>query len=74
MDLGMVLIVSMMEGMTPVSVCVGALHVGACLPGFIDHVPGAWVNAQRFQVLRADGGQSHSMKKCRWRGICVFNP
>lgn len=23
----------------------------ACLPGFIDHVPGAGVNAQRFQVL-----------------------
>lgn len=74
-DLGMVLIVSMMEGTTPVRVCTRAC-VRACtrLPSFIDHVPGASVNAQGFQVLGADSGQSHSMKKCHWRGICVFNP
>ena len=40
----MVLIVSVMEGMTPVCVCVCV----CILPGFIDHVPGAWVNAQGF--------------------------
>lgn len=27
-----------------------------------------------FQALRADGDQSHSMKKCYRRKICVFNP
>ena len=31
------------------SVCVRARHMThARLPGFIDHVPGAWVNAQGF--------------------------
>lgn len=51
-DLGMVLIVSMMEGTTPVRVCLRA-GVRACtrLPSVIDHVPGASVNAQGFQVL-----------------------
>lgn len=52
-DLGMVLIVSMMEGTTPVRVCLRAC-VRACtrLPSFIDHVPGASVNAQVFSSAR----------------------